>query len=94
MDRFCFGFAFEPHIWRSHKYHLGYEAFQRWVQGFKDTDEIREPGLLTSGFCTLCIAASLAEFLSAYPTFVSPHPISNSINNPLLGSGKNIKEAS
>ncbi|GFF55577.1 choline transporter, putative [Aspergillus udagawae] len=25
-------------------------------------------GLLTSGFCTLCIAASLAEFLSAYPT--------------------------
>ncbi|KAJ5931422.1 Choline transporter [Penicillium verrucosum] len=23
MDRFCFGFAFEPHIWRSHKYHLG-----------------------------------------------------------------------
>ncbi|KAH1522399.1 hypothetical protein KXV95_003842 [Aspergillus fumigatus] len=25
-------------------------------------------GLLTAGVCTLCIAASLAEFLSAYPT--------------------------
>lgn len=25
-------------------------------------------GLLTAGFCNLCIATSLAEFLSAYPT--------------------------
>lgn len=25
-------------------------------------------GLVTAGICNLCIAASLAEFLSAYPT--------------------------
>jgi amino acid permease len=25
-------------------------------------------GLITAGICNLCIAASLAEFLSAYPT--------------------------
>jgi len=28
------------------------------------------PGLVTAGVCNLCIAASLAEFLSAYPTCV------------------------
>lgn len=27
-------------------------------------------GLITAGFCNLCIAISLAEFLSAYPTLV------------------------
>jgi hypothetical protein len=27
-------------------------------------------GLVTAGFCNLCIACSLAEFLSAYPTYV------------------------
>lgn len=27
-------------------------------------------GLFTAGFCNLCIAVSLAEFLSAYPTLV------------------------
>ena len=27
-------------------------------------------GLITAGFCNLCIATSLAEFLSAYPTSV------------------------
>jgi hypothetical protein len=27
-------------------------------------------GLITAGICNLCIAASLAEFLSAYPTLV------------------------
>jgi hypothetical protein len=26
--------------------------------------------LITAGFCNLCIAASLAEFISAYPTYV------------------------
>lgn len=26
------------------------------------------PGLITSGTCSLCMATSLAEFLSAYPT--------------------------
>lgn len=26
------------------------------------------PGLITAGVCNLCLAASLAEFLSAYPT--------------------------
>lgn len=35
MDRVFFGFAFEPHIWRSHKYHLGYEAFQPRSQGLR-----------------------------------------------------------
>lgn len=28
-------------------------------------------GLVTAGICNLSIAASLAEFLSAYPTYVS-----------------------
>lgn len=28
-------------------------------------------GLITAGICNLCIATSLAEFLSAYPTLVS-----------------------
>ncbi|CAG8884348.1 unnamed protein product [Penicillium salamii] len=32
------------------------------------TDCAHEIGLLVSGVCTLCTAASLAEFLSAYPT--------------------------
>lgn len=27
-------------------------------------------GLVTAGICNLCIAASLAEFLSAYPSYV------------------------
>lgn len=32
------------------------------------TDGVLRAGLLTAGFCNLCIATSLAEFLSAYPT--------------------------
>jgi len=28
-------------------------------------------GLVTAGFCNMCIASSLAEFLSAYPTYVN-----------------------
>jgi choline transport protein len=29
-------------------------------------------GLVTAGVCNLCLAASLAEFLSAYPTVLYP----------------------
>ena len=32
-------------------------------------------GLITAGVCNLCMAASLAEFLSAYPTFVKDCPV-------------------
>ena len=31
-------------------------------------------GLVTAGICNLCLAASLAEFLSAFPTAVSSLP--------------------
>jgi hypothetical protein len=37
-----------------------------WIQ----EAEADIPGLVTAGICNLCIASSLAEFLSAYPTLV------------------------
>jgi hypothetical protein len=41
---------------------------------FLDSIDRPFPGLVTAGFCNLCIACSLAEFLSAYPTYVSHRP--------------------
>lgn len=57
-------------FWRQHKCHMGCVtgpediSFQGQV-----ADRLNHgPGLVTAGACNLCIASSLAEFLSAYPT--------------------------
>lgn len=53
---------------RSYGSDLGYSTIVQSLPRTMKTDFL--PGLVTAGVCNLCLAASLAEFLSAYPTFV------------------------
>lgn len=38
------------------------------LRNFQQNIDLVSVGLVTAGICNLCMAASLAEFLSAYPT--------------------------
>ncbi|KAK4093951.1 hypothetical protein Purlil1_1442 [Purpureocillium lilacinum] len=56
----------KPHLGREHERRMGYVC--RIGVASVHGELTDHPGLVTAGVCNLCIAASLAEFLSAYPT--------------------------
>ena len=67
MDRSCRKSVTRFTQWRINFSRLGYENMKEKTWNPR-TSLTRYIGLITAGICNLCLAASMAEFLSAYPT--------------------------